>query len=127
VFTVEQRDALRAHMLRLAEGDARVTAAALVGSLAVGQAQHYIGAVRDHALALACLREGQTPFQARGYDDLSPETLAALEGSRVGSPERAAERTALAASVRALLREASTADLPHAATIADRLSELRDA
>jgi hypothetical protein len=34
VFTVEQRDALRQHLLRLAEADARVVAAAAVGSLA---------------------------------------------------------------------------------------------
>ena len=42
----------------------------------VRQAEHYVGAVRDHALALACLREGVTAVQARGYDDLSAETLA---------------------------------------------------
>jgi hypothetical protein len=35
----------------------------------VWQAEHYIGAVRDHALALACLREGTTAVQARGYDE----------------------------------------------------------
>src|SRR5919204_1649644 len=36
VFTVEQRDALRERMLRLAEHDERVVAGAVVGSLAVG-------------------------------------------------------------------------------------------
>src|SRR5437588_12957099 len=35
VFTVEQRDALREHLLRLAEEDERVVAGAAVGSLAV--------------------------------------------------------------------------------------------
>src|SRR2546423_9724564 len=35
VFTVEQRDALRERLLRLAEEDERVVAGALVGSLAV--------------------------------------------------------------------------------------------
>jgi hypothetical protein len=42
----------------------------------VWQAEHYVGAVRDHALSLACLREGVPAVQARGYDDLSAETLA---------------------------------------------------
>jgi hypothetical protein len=40
------------------------------------QAEHYIGAVRDRVLALACLRDGLPAVQARGYDDLPAETLA---------------------------------------------------
>ena len=36
MFTVEQRDALRDRVLRLAEGDDRVVAGAAVGSLALG-------------------------------------------------------------------------------------------
>src|SRR5947199_555522 len=68
----------------------------------VWQAEHYVGAVRDHALALACLREGVTAVQARGYDDLSPETLARSEDALVGALEPAALRAALAASVLAL-------------------------
>src|SRR5213076_2259216 len=42
----------------------------------VWQAEHYVGAVRDHALSLACLLQGVPAVQARGYDDLSAETLA---------------------------------------------------
>jgi predicted nucleotidyltransferase len=41
VFTVEQRDALRARMLRLAEDDERVVAGAAVGSLAVGTGDRF--------------------------------------------------------------------------------------
>src|SRR5947208_6819031 len=33
----------------------------------VWQAEHYVGAVRDHALSLACLRQGLPAVQARGY------------------------------------------------------------
>ena len=88
------------------------------------QAEHYVGAVRDHALSLACVREGRTPVQARGYDDLSPETLAGLEHAHVGSTEPSALRPALAASVLALMREGAEARLPHAATVAERLAEL---
>jgi hypothetical protein len=89
------------------------------------QAEHYVGAVRDHALALACLREGVTAVQARGYDDLSAKTLARYEETHVGSLEPAALRAALAASVVALTREGAEAGLPHAQVVADRLAELR--
>jgi hypothetical protein len=86
------------------------------------QAEHYVDAVRDHALSLACLREGQIAVQARGYDDLSVETLARFEETHVGTVEPEALRTALAASVQALMREGE--DLPHAATVAERLTDL---
>lgn len=91
----------------------------------VWQAEHYAGAVRDHALALACLREGRTAVQARGYDDLSAATLARFAGTHLAAPEPMALRAALAASVRALLREGAEARLPYAETIARRLAELQ--
>src|SRR5439155_5974069 len=62
----------------------------------VWQAEHYIGAVRDHALSLACLRQGLPAVQARGYDDLSAETLARFEAAHVGAVEAGALGTALA-------------------------------
>ena len=62
------------------------------------QAEHYVGAVRDHALSLACLREGLPAAQARGYDDLSAETLARFQDSHVGALEPGALRAALSAS-----------------------------
>jgi hypothetical protein len=89
----------------------------------VWQAEHYVGAVRDHALALACLRHGVVAVQARGYDDLPPETLAALEHAHVESLEPDALRRALEASTRALLDEG--ADLPHAARVRENLADLR--
>jgi hypothetical protein len=91
----------------------------------VWQAEHYVGAVRDHALSLACLREGLPAVQARGYDDLSAETLARFEAAHVGALEPGALRAALAASVLALMREGAEARLPHADTVAQRLTELR--
>jgi hypothetical protein len=90
----------------------------------VRQAEHYIGAVRDHGLALACLREGLPAFHARTFDDLSPETLARFAGSEVGALEPGALRAALAAAVRALVHEGSAAELPHARVVAERLAEL---
>ncbi|MDQ3866179.1 MAG: nucleotidyltransferase domain-containing protein [Actinomycetota bacterium] len=89
------------------------------------QAEHYVGAVRDHALSLACLRLGLPAVQARGYDDLPAETLARFEDSHVGAVERAALRSALAASVRALMREGAEAGLLVAKVVAERLAELR--
>ena len=91
----------------------------------VWQAEHYVGAVRDHALSLACLRAGLPAVQARGYDDLAPETLARFEDTHVGAVEPSALRAALAASVRALVREGAEARLPYAETVAQRLAELR--
>ncbi|HEY3726619.1 MAG TPA: hypothetical protein VGL51_05565 [Solirubrobacteraceae bacterium] len=91
----------------------------------VWQAEHYVAAVRDHALSLACLTENLTAIQARGYDDLSAETLARLAPTHIGTVEPRALRKALAASVSALLHEAARANAPSVEIIADRLAELR--
>jgi hypothetical protein len=90
----------------------------------VWQAEHYVGAVRDHALALACLREGVLAVQARGYDDLSAGTLARFEDAHIAALEPGVLRQALAASVGALLYEADEARLLHADAVAQRLVEL---
>ena len=92
----------------------------------VWQAEHYVGGVRDHALALACLREGLPAVQARGYDDLAPETLAGFAGTHVEAPEPAALRSALNAALRALLREGANAGLPHAPLVAERLEDVHE-
>ena len=91
----------------------------------VWQAEHYVGAVRDHALSFACLRQGLPAVQARGYDDLSAEALARFEDAHVSAVEPGALRAALAASVLALIREGAEARLPHADAVAQRLAELR--
>jgi hypothetical protein len=91
----------------------------------VWQAEHYVGAVRDHALSLACLREGLPAVQARGYDDLPAETLARFEDAHVAAVEPAALRAALAASVLALMREGAETGLLRGNVVAERLAELR--
>jgi hypothetical protein len=88
----------------------------------VWQAGHYVDAVRDHALSLACLNRGLPAVQARGYDQLPPETLAGFDRTHVDSVEPDALRGALAASVVALLDEG--ADLPDVDAVALRLAEL---
>jgi len=100
-------------------------ARACIGRGRVWQAEHYVGAVRDHALSLACIRHGLPPAQARGYDDLSTETLARFGDAHVGAVEPGALRVALAASVLALMHEGAEARLPHAHVVAERLGELR--
>jgi hypothetical protein len=90
----------------------------------VWQAEHYVDAVRDHALSLACLTCGLPAAQARGYDELSPETLAAFDRTHVGSVEPDVLRRALGASVLALLNEGGEADLPDVEVVAERLAEL---
>jgi hypothetical protein len=99
-------------------------ARACIGRGRVWQAEHYVGAVRDHALSLACLREGVLAVQARGYDDLTAATLAGFSGTHVGAAEPDVLRAALGASVRALMYEGATARLPHADTVAQRVAEL---
>jgi len=89
------------------------------------QAEHYVGAVRDHALSLACLRHGLPAVQGRRYDDLPPETLARFAATHVGTVEPAVLRTALAASVLALMQEGGEAELHFATVVAERLAELR--
>lgn len=89
------------------------------------QAEHYVGAVRDHALSLACLREGVPAVQARGYDDLSAATLAQLSDAHVGALERGPLTSALTACIDLLLREACGAGLSHAESVAHHLAELR--
>jgi hypothetical protein len=91
----------------------------------VWQAEHYVGAVRDHALSLACLREGLPAVQARGYDDLSAETLARFEHAHVSALEPGSLRASLAASVIALMREGAEAHVPHTDVVAQRLAALR--
>ena len=91
------------------------------------QAEHYVGAVRDHALSLACLQQGLTAVQARGYDDLPADTRARFDGTHVGALEHEALRRALAAAARALMRGGADARLPHANIVEQRLAELVDA
>lgn len=90
----------------------------------VWQAEHYIGAVRDHALSLACLRRELPAVQARGYDDLPADTLAGFAGTHVDSLEPQGLSRALSAAMRALLHEAKQNNVPSVDAVAERLSEL---
>ena len=75
-------------------------------------------------IAAIGLRRGLPAVQARGYDELPPDTLAGFDGTCAGSVEPDALRAALSASVRALLHEGAEAGLAHAVVVAERLSPL---
>jgi len=90
----------------------------------VWQAEHYVGAVRDNALALACLQRGLPAVQARCYDDLPPEALEGIERTHIRSLDPDVLRGALAASVVALLDKSAEAKLPDVDVVAERLAEL---
>jgi hypothetical protein len=47
------------------------------------QAEYMISGVRDHALALACIRHGLPAIHGRGVDRLPPEVTAQFEGALV--------------------------------------------
>ena len=87
------------------------------------QAEHYTGAVRDHALSLACLRHDLPAVQARGYDDLPAGVLAGFEETHVGSLDPAELQAALSLALQALFREATEAKVPTAAAVAEKLAD----
>jgi hypothetical protein len=88
----------------------------------VWQAEHYVGAVRDHALTLACLRLQLPAVQARGFDELPSDLLRDRFGNtHVLAVEPAALRTALSASVTALFGEAEDGRVEAAQAIEARM------
>jgi hypothetical protein len=87
------------------------------------QAEYMISGLRDHVLALACLRHGVPAVQARGIDSLPPETTAAVAGALVRSLDGAELKRAFTVVTDALILEIERVD----AGLADRLAAtLRD-
>ena len=69
------------------------------------QAEYMISGVRDHALALACLRHGLAAVHGRGIDELPDEVTAPFEGSLVGQLEIGGLSRAFVAAVAGLQGE----------------------
>jgi hypothetical protein len=90
----------------------------------VWQAEYMISGIRDHVLALACVRHGVPAYQGRGMDSLPPELTAPLAGLLVRSLDVPELRRAFAAAVEALLAEARLADPATAARLDGPLREL---
>jgi len=88
------------------------------------QAEHWISAVRDHTLALACLRLGQPADYAKGADELTREIQAPLEAALVRDLSVQELRRALRVAVTALLGELHETDRELALQLRDPLREL---
>jgi hypothetical protein len=69
------------------------------------QAEYWISAGRDYALALACRRRGLPAAHGRGYDDLAPEVRDRFRTALVTSLQPAELLRALTATVEQLLKE----------------------
>jgi hypothetical protein len=69
------------------------------------QAEYWISAIRDHTLALACLRLGEIAREGRGIDRLSPAVTDPLADALVRSLDEPELRRALAAVTRGLIGE----------------------
>jgi hypothetical protein len=74
-------------------------------------AAYWIAELRDHVLALACLRLGLPTSYARGFDDLPEDVTEPLASSLVHSLEREELLRAHAVAVEGLLRESAAGEL----------------
>lgn len=90
----------------------------------VWQAEYMVSGVRDHVLALACLRHGLPATQGRGVDRLPPEVTAGFTGTLVRTPDRAELTRAFRAATDLLLVETGHVDPGLAARLAGPLREL---
>ncbi|WP_243981596.1 hypothetical protein [Streptomyces sp. NEAU-YJ-81] len=82
--------------------------------------------MRDHVVALACLRLGCTAVHAKGAHLLPEVMTAPLEATLVRSVEESELRRALKASVTVLTDELEQTDSQLAARLGPMLAELRE-
>jgi len=68
-------------------------------------AEHWISALRDHVVTLACARHGRPSAYAKGAHELPPDELALIGDALVRSLDGAELTRARAAAVRAFLAE----------------------
>jgi predicted nucleotidyltransferase len=88
------------------------------------QAEHWISALRDQVLALACRRLGHPTAYAKGAHLLPARLTGPLEHALVRSLEEAELRRALGAAVTALAAELERSDPALAARLRPLLAEL---
>jgi hypothetical protein len=91
------------------------------------QAEYWISGVRDHALALACLRFGQPAFYAKGVDGLPSEVTTRFEDALVRTLTPSELWRALGAAAAQLLRELREVDADLARRLEAPLLELAPA
>ena len=88
------------------------------------QATYMLSGMRDHVLALACLRHGLPTREARGVDELPRAITAPLEQTLVGTLDPVTIARAFAATTDALLEEIRLADADLASRLAGPLNAL---
>ncbi|GAA1306067.1 hypothetical protein GCM10009610_18140 [Pseudonocardia xinjiangensis] len=91
---------------------------------ALWQAEYWISAVRDHTLALACLRLGFPATYAKGADRLPAEITTAARDALVRELEPGELRRALRGATAALISELHATDPVVAARLQAPLQEL---
>jgi hypothetical protein len=90
----------------------------------VWQAEYMISGVRDHVLALACVRYGVPAVQGRGMDQLPREVTAGLGAALVRSVDAAELERAFQAVTESLIAEIGRADSALAGRLSGVLREL---
>jgi hypothetical protein len=88
------------------------------------QAEYWISGIRDHALALACLRFGQPAVYAKGVDGLPAAVTTPFEGALVRALTPTELRRALEVAATLLLGELLEADAALAGRLENPLHEL---
>jgi hypothetical protein len=88
------------------------------------QAEHWISAIRDHVITLACLRLGYPANNARGAHLLPEDLTAPLEATLVGSLDESELRRALAATSTVATGELERTDPALAGRLRPMLTEL---
>ena len=88
------------------------------------QAEHMVSAMRDHVLALACVRHGLPAREGRGIDRLPADVTTPLEDALVRTLERAEIGRALCVTGAALLDETRRVDADLARRLENAIREL---
>ncbi len=92
----------------------------------VWQAEYMISGVRDHVLALACIRHGLPTSEGRGMDRLPAEVTAAVTGALVRSLDLAELKRAFQVANEALVEEIAETEPGLVTRLAGPLQELAD-
>jgi hypothetical protein len=90
------------------------------------QAEYMISGVRDHTLALACLRHSLPAVHGRGMDELPREVTAQLENSLVRQLDAAELARAFRVVMDGLIREIQGADAKLAERLQGALTQLTE-
>ena len=90
----------------------------------IWQAEYMLSGMRDHVLALACLRHGVPAHQGRGMDDLPPDVTTPLVSALVRSLDAAELTRAFTVTTDALIRELEHVDADAARRLAPTLKAL---